>query len=432
MFGGYFVSTPQKCVAKFIAKFIAICAAFIAAVVIIYIFIGNTGLAIMLTLAALFVSRLAYLKAFNSDIVFGDDPLDMKSRLERFDRLKLLKPRVQLLATTALGAGDYRRMTDVCFSRIKKVKVKSAEKVRLLVTLMFSAFARGDDEYLQQLLTTYLNLISTDVKLQNISSVHRFYRHYLNGTDDDLDQCIAFAKNAIEEIGVQTKNPFCAEALVLLRFMLAVAYYKRGKLDLAKSTFEQLCKAAPKMELAAISEQYLEAIASGTEVELDRTHCTFDPKGGRRAFRLVIAQTVRRVLFYVLIAATFALFLWRGLFGAPFNTNRRKFYESSITRYSEKYKYACGVSIVDGNYTDSIIVYGDDSSLKADVVTCNPNTGRYRMKKAAALNEGDKAEFVCPNHYHTVNLTLSTAPVYTENSQIIQLDNRILYLKWGV
>ena len=62
MFGGYSVSTPQKCVAKFIAKFIAICAAFIAAVVIIYIFIGNTGLAIMLTLAALFCVKARVFK----------------------------------------------------------------------------------------------------------------------------------------------------------------------------------------------------------------------------------------------------------------------------------------------------------------------------------------------------------------------------------
>lgn len=157
---------------------------------------------------------------------------------------------------------DYQTVVDICTLK-RKEKSCRRHYLHYLNILARTYFEVGDYEKLREACAEAEAFCSSEKskkELNKADSTFLFFARYLNG---EYEAC----REGLEKL---LKEPKTAENKwneINARFYYAVACYRCAGLESAKKNFTQIIHAAPKMNYAHISQEYLDAMESGTEYQ---------------------------------------------------------------------------------------------------------------------------------------------------------------------
>lgn len=204
----------------------------------------------------------------------------------------------------AIFTGDYQTVVNIAVSQMRKKKCSIKVKSFCLSILARAYFELRDFEKLRALLAKYEEYkeqYPSKSFLRTTDSVWRYYQYFL---DQNYEACKAVCR---ERDAAHNPKAWGAKIQKLQNdFLYAVACYENRETDAAKESFEHVISYAPRMNVASISQKYVEAIDQNrspllpdTEVLPDDSYQMHDARTAAKIRRYGI---IKRIVIIIVVA----------------------------------------------------------------------------------------------------------------------------------
>lgn len=234
----------------------------VALILYLVYFYFNTSSVTIIAVSLVFIILIRYLRLFlynkhiNSILTKDMDPVLFRAVIAEGD---LISQHGAERLSAAYYNQDYQTVIDICTLKLKEQK---NEKYRMyyLTFLARTYFELGDSVKLRAVCDQAEERILSGKnpdQLRRKHPVFQFYSLYLSG---DYASCRALYESVLQDKRLQ--SPW---QQVHARFAYAIACYCCGDLEAAKESFSYVTETAPKLHLAALSQNYLDAMEAGTE-----------------------------------------------------------------------------------------------------------------------------------------------------------------------
>lgn len=210
----------------------------------------------------------------------------------------------------AIFTGDYQTVVNIAVSQMRKKKCSIKVKSFCLSILARAYFELRDFEKLRALLAKYEEYkeqYPSKSFLRTTDSVWRYYQYFL---DQNYEACKAVCR---ERDAAHNPKAWGAKIQKLQNdFLYAVACYENRETDAAKESFEHIISYAPRMNVASISQKYVEAIDQNrspllpdTEVLPDDSYQMHDARTAAKIRRYGIIKRIVIIIVVALLALTY-------------------------------------------------------------------------------------------------------------------------------
>jgi len=245
----------------------------------------------------------------------------------------LFAPNLTFRTSAAISVGDYQTVVDIANDQLINKKIPIKIKYYYLCILARAYFELRDFEKLEVVLSKY-----EEYKEQYPSksffrmrdSMWIYYQYFLG---QNYEACrVAFnnqkTKSRRESSG---KNYYDT----LNDFYCAVACYSNNDFEKAKELFEDIISSAPKLHLSKVSQKYIEAIKSGSQLGI------FDeviPQENYRVFDSNKLKKTRRNR--IIIGAVCTIFAFVMIVSYSMDTKNKEYEKNLNNALSQHYDQA--------------------------------------------------------------------------------------------
>lgn len=173
-------------------------------------------------------------------------------------------PPLDYRMNAAISIGDYKTVINIVTAKLEKNKAPVHEKMFLLSYLARAYFELGDFEKLKIIVQKYDELKKTNPKSNKFITPNSMWFYYSFYLVNNFEYCKSLS--ATKKASVNPKSRYAESAKIHNDFYYAIACYANGDREVAQNVFEDIIVAAPKLHIAEISREYVEAIKNNSEL----------------------------------------------------------------------------------------------------------------------------------------------------------------------
>lgn len=220
---------------------------------------------------------------------------------ERFNNLiyssKKFIPSLDYRLSGAIYAGYYKAAINISTAKLRESKSTVFEKNLCLSYLAMSYFELRDYKKLKTIIQKYDELKKANPKSKCFSNNDYTWDYYRAYLENNFEYCKSLSVEKNASPNSKSRHPIYND------FHYAVACYANGEKDDAKIIFEKIITKAPKLHIAEISNEYIEAIDNNVELKENRDILPdedFQLYSSKPNERLVSAKKTTAVLMIII------------------------------------------------------------------------------------------------------------------------------------